>query len=135
MAGYRKAYEARGRAWLTVDGQEVSSFCEFTFENAWRDAGRRERPTGWPFTDSAYEAIRAAGLTDKVDLLDAMGTVIGSSIDQLLESPDPLVRALAMLDRRLGKRRLARIDCSSEHPLVATMHRTRCDAEGVRPQV
>jgi hypothetical protein len=135
LAGYRKAYEGRGRAWLMVDGREVASFCEFDFENAWRDEGRREGPVGRPFTDSAHATIRAAGVHDKSDLLDAMGTCIGSSIEQVLASPDPLVRALAMLDRRLGKRRLTNMAVTSEHPLVAELHRLRCDAEAVRPQV
>lgn len=127
MAGYRKAYEGRGRAWLTFDGREVASFCDFEFENAWRDAGRREGAIGRPFTDSANATIRAAGVRHKADLLDALGTCIGSSIEQLLASPDPLVRALAMLDRRLGKRRLASLDVRSEHPLVAELHRLRCE--------
>jgi hypothetical protein len=135
MAGYRKAYEGRGRAWLTVDGGEVASFCEFDFENAWRNEGRREGATGRPLTNSAHATIRAAGVRDKTDLLDAMGTCIGSSIDELLASPDPLVRALAMLDRRLGKRRLAKLDVTSEHLLVAELHRLRCESEAVRPQV
>ncbi len=135
MAGYRKAYEGRGRAWLTIDGREVASFCEFKFENAWRAEGHREGATGRPFTASAHETIRAAGVRDKADLLDALGSCIGSSIEQLLASPDPLVRALAMLDRRLGKRRLAALDVTSEHPLVAELHRIRWEAEAVRPQV
>jgi hypothetical protein len=134
VAGYRKAYEGRGRAWLTVDGREVASFCEFEFENAWRDAGRREGATGRPFTDSAHATIRAAGVGDKADLLDALGPCIGSSIGQMLASPDPLVRALAMLDRRFGKRRLAGLNVASEHPLVAELYRLRCEAEAVRPQ-
>jgi hypothetical protein len=135
MAGYRKAYEGRGRAWLTVDGREAASFCEFDFENAWRDEGRREGATGRPFTNSAHATIRSAGVRDKSDLLDALGTCIGSSIEQLLASADPLVRALAMLDRRLGKRRLANLVVTSEHPLVVKLHRLRCEEEAVRPQV
>ena len=134
MAGYRKAYEGRGRAWLTVDGQVVASFCEFEFENAWRDEGRREGANGRPFTDSAHAMVRAAGVRDKSDLLDALGTCIGSSIEQLLASPDSLVRALAMLDRRLGKRRLASFDLKSEHSLVVGFHHLRCEAEAARPQ-
>jgi hypothetical protein len=133
MAGYRNAYEARGRAWLTLDGVEVASFCQFEFENAWRDEGRREVPTGRPFTTAAYEKVRSAGLRDKSDFLDALGACLGSTIDQILQSPDPLIRALAMLDRRLGKRRLARLDVSREHPLVQRTYCLRCQAESVRP--
>jgi hypothetical protein len=135
MAGYRKAYDGRGRVWLTVDGHEIVSFCEFEFENAWRDEGRREGATRRPFTNSAQATIRATGVRNKADLLDAMGKCIGSSIEQLLSSPDPLVRALTMLDRRLGKRRLTNLDVRSAHPLVAELHHLRCEAEAVRRQV
>ena len=135
MTGYRKAYEQRGRAWLTVDGVEVATFCDFRFENAWRDAGRREGATGWRvFTTSAHATVRATGAADKSDLLDAMGTCIGNSLGKLLTHPDATVRALAMLDRRLGKRRLSALDVANEHPLVASLHALRCKAEGLSPQ-
>jgi hypothetical protein len=131
MAGYRKAYDQRGRAWLAVDGTEVAMFCDSRFENAWRDAGRAEGVRGWPFTDSAHQTIRAQGMVDKVDLLEAMGRCIGHSIEALLAHPDLTVRALAMLDRRLGKRRLAAMDVTGAHPLVARFHSLRCEAETV----
>lgn len=133
MTGYRKAYERRGRAWLTVDGVTVASFCEFVFENAWREEGRREGATGWSvFTNTAHESVRAKGLLDKTDLLVAIGACVHGSADGLLASPDPLGRALAVLDRRIGKRRLAKIDVSHEHPLVVQLHRLRCESEGMR---
>ena len=130
MAGYRKAYERRGRAWITVDRQEIASFCEFTYENAWRDESLRETPRG-RFTTSANAAIRAIGYRDKGDLLAAMSACIGSSIDDLIQSDEFLIRGLAMLDRRLGKRRLAQFDITSAHPFVATLYELRCTAEGI----
>ena len=131
MAGYRNAYERRGRAWLTVDGEEVASFCEFEHENAWREESRRETPPG-RFTSVAWEKIHAAGHRHKRELLDSLGICIGSPIDQLLASDEFLVRALAMLDRRLGKRRLAQLDPKAEHPLVARLFNLRCASEGMR---
>jgi hypothetical protein len=131
MAGYRRAYEQRGRAWLTVDGKIVASFCEFAFENAWRKAGWRDNPGGSPWTSSAEYEIRAAGFNNKLDLLHAMSTCIGSSVHKSIESSDPVVRALTMLDRRLGKRRLAKIDVTAEPELVVRMYRLRCEAEGL----
>lgn len=129
MAGYREAYERRGRAWLAIDGRPMATFCEFTFENAWRDQGRREGATDRPFTDSAHAAIREAGARDKADLLDALGTCIGQPVDALLASRDPLVRALARLDRRLGRRRLAKWEPVDEPDLVVALHRLRYETE------
>ncbi len=54
------------------------------------------------------------------------------SIDDALKTDTPLVRALAVIDRRLGKRRLRSLDVGSdEHPLVRELYRLRCEAEGI----
>jgi hypothetical protein len=52
---------------------------------------------------------------------------------EALASPSPLLRALAVLDARVGKRRLAALAAAPDlHPLVRTLLAVRCDAEGVR---
>ena len=48
-----------------------------------------------------------------------------TSIDDNLVSPNVLARGLSMIDRRTGRRRLAALDTSGEHPLVAALHRLR----------
>lgn len=47
------------------------------------------------------------------------------SIDEALNSPFELVRAYAMFDRRLGKRRLEKLDLIDEHPLVIKFYHIR----------
>jgi hypothetical protein len=41
------------------------------------------------------------------------------------------VQALAMFDRRVGKRRLAKMSVENEHPLVRKFYELRCQAEGL----
>jgi hypothetical protein len=42
------------------------------------------------------------------------------------------VRALAVIDRRAGKRRLRSLEVGPlEHPLVRELFRLRCEAEGI----
>jgi hypothetical protein len=54
------------------------------------------------------------------------------SIDDALKSDTPLVRALAVIDRRAGKRRLRSLEVGPlEHPLVRELFRLRCEAEGI----
>jgi hypothetical protein len=53
------------------------------------------------------------------------------TIDAALTSPSPLVRALAVIDRRVGKRKLRSLKMDSEHPLVRELYLLRCKAEGV----
>lgn len=52
-----------------------------------------------------------------------------SSPEQNLASKNALIRSLAMLDRRVGKRRLQAIDLDAEHEKVRLFHALRCDAE------
>ena len=47
----------------------------------------------------------------------------------------PIVRGLAVLDRRCGKRRLATIDAAAEHPFVQGMFELRCAAEGIKSRI
>jgi hypothetical protein len=56
------------------------------------------------------------------------------SFDEAVASPYMLHRALAVLDRRLGKRRLKALVLSpAEHPLVRRLLALRLETEGVQP--
>jgi hypothetical protein len=52
------------------------------------------------------------------DLPSAMREYLTLGIDAALASPNPSIRSLGVLDRRAGRRRLARINPASETPLV-----------------
>ena len=54
------------------------------------------------------------------------------SVDDALQSGSPLIRALAVIDRRVGKRRLRSLEIGpEEHSLVYELYRLRCEAEGI----
>ena len=60
------------------------------------------------------------------DFGDAMRAYLDMPVGEALESQDPLVRAFAIVDRRLGKRRLAKLELQeSEHSLVKAFHKLR----------
>ncbi|WP_424360442.1 SF0329 family protein [Methylocystis parvus] len=54
------------------------------------------------------------------------------SIEEILESENPIIRAFRMLDRRMGKRRLAAFDAKKETALLRRLHAFRCEVEGRR---
>ena len=57
------------------------------------------------------------------------------SIDEALKSDNIFIRAFAMLDSRLGKRRLRTMHLSDdEHLLVRQFYDLRCEAEGITPR-
>lgn len=52
-------------------------------------------------------------------------------VEKLLKHRSPVVRGLAMLDGRCGKRRLRSLGAGDEHPFVERMLAFRRDAEGL----
>jgi len=53
------------------------------------------------------------------------------SIDQIMHSENVIIRALGMLDGRLGKRRLRALDVSNEPDLAKILYAFRCHAENI----
>lgn len=70
------------------------------------------------------------------DIIDAIGSYLHSDIEKSLdEGQDDFIRALALLDRRCGKRRLekfARWDHTGFPEWLRRIHQIRFEAEGIR---
>ena len=62
---------------------------------------------------------------------DSLDEYCNNSIDQSLVSDNLLIRCLAMLDQRFGKRRLGSFDLSKESEKVVEFFRIRCECEGL----
>lgn len=118
---YSKAHDEFGRSWITVDGREIVNMCNYLLSGdivADRDPARFKK-----------------GVFTGYDLSDAMRTFLAISIDDALHSENPLIRALAVLDRRVGRRRLARIDAAKELPFVRQLFALRSSAVAAGPAV
>lgn len=112
---YRNLTEGDGCAWLTWDKEEL-------FSRA--DMPSREKLAA-PFEPGAefYDSAR--------DLLGALHDHLRTPFVELLASPEPLVRALALADRRLGRRRFEKLTAEElGHPLVRRVSALRAAAEG-----
>jgi hypothetical protein len=107
MTSYRAAVSEGGRGWLLVDQTELPL--------------AHIQPFGEP---------GAPGEHDQWSLHDALASYLDLRVEQALVSPDPLHRALAMIDRRLGRRRFEALELlPEEHPWVRQLHALRADAE------
>lgn len=74
-------------------------------------------------------------MTEKEVFEQALGSISSLSINEMLVSGNAIVRALSLLDSRLGKRRLSALQIhDDEHPLVRQFYDLRCEAEGIRTQ-
>ena len=90
--------------------------------------------------DSTKEAINLShahaleqGTFDQKVFYEAFGIFDNQSIEKSLVSENPLVRIFALLDRRLGKRRLLALEKSLEQELdwVRAFYVIRMQAEGL----
>lgn len=137
---YSKSADHEGRAAIRVDGVEVLRSNYYTyFENVWTRF-HHLRSTTLKDCDSAKEAINQAhafaleqGTFDQKVFYQAFGIFDNQSIEKSLVSGNPLVRIFALLDRRLGKRRLLALEESMERelPWVRAFYVIRMQAEGL----
>jgi hypothetical protein len=125
-----------GRIWVTLDGRELISFDTSTY--LVRRATLARKLASGPDQDphaadaAAVEELRRAGEYDDYSALVDLETYLSLSIEDALASPSPLHRALAVIDGRIGKRRLRKLaPMTDEHPLVRELFAARCAAEGV----
>lgn len=132
---YRNAPDQEGEIWLTVDKERIFSagsasylskldalIDELHHQNGdWSEAHEQARPI-----------VEASGLMLLEKVNDDLRDSLNQSIDEMLEHSNPLVRGLAILDSRYGKRRIAAFDACGEHPLVQRLFAMRCEAEKVR---
>ncbi len=148
QARYRNSNEELGRIWITFDGREIVSFDSAPYFQRREELGtelldiRRDELGGaapgqaaFHQADQQAEALlrqdaRYDDYRAKVDL----ESFLSMSLDEALASPSPLHRGLAMIDRRLGKRRLRALGRTVQHPLVRALYNVRCEAEELAPQ-
>ena len=104
-----------GRGWLTLDGREVLSVANPPFVAS---IGTCEVPG--PQTESGWEGLGHSA-----------AIVASSSIGDALQHSEEMVRALALLDRRCGKRRLRAIEVDSESHIEYLLLEMRRYMEGL----
>ena len=110
MTSYHEAGWLEGRGWLLIDKKEVPLAATL--------------PYGSP---------RASGEHDRPSLHAVLVSYLDQSIAAAMASEEPIHRALAMIDRRLGRRRFEGLRLGdSEHPIVRQLYEVRAAAEGWR---
>ncbi len=127
-AGYRWHHEADGRIWITFDGEEVVDFCAHKYWNAFQKlSGER-----FHSRESIYRLMEKRGIFGRAEARDGLEAYLSLSIDDALTSTSPLLRGLALLDRRFGKRRLRGLELpDDEVDLVHQLLAVRLQAEGL----
>ena len=136
---YSKSHDHEGRAAIRLDGTEVlrSNYYEY-YQNYWnryqalRQEGAGEDGPKVPF-QMAYGGALNDGCFDNWFFYEAFAIFDNQSIEKSLVCENPLVRIFALLDRRLGKRRLLALAGSMDQKLdwVRVFYVFRMRAEGL----
>jgi len=134
---YSKCPDHGGRAAILVDGVEVlkSSYYEYApaFWKLQSELRRLEEADWREAAPKAGQTVLEDGLFDQRDFYAAFQEFDNQSVEASLASENPIVRIFALLDRRLGKRRLAALKETKEQELdwVRPFYFLRMEAEGV----
>ena len=141
---YRGAHDQMGRAWLTIDKKEVFSFCTLTeirrsalLATELREINRcldfRDPSQSQAYYSAGYQAtalLQRQGIYSQGDFYVAIHKYLAMPVEEALQSDNEIIRSLAILDRRVGKRRLRQLASNeTDHPLMKLVLAFRCTAE------
>lgn len=126
------------RAWITWDKEEIYHFSTVNWLRTNRsvaaqmyETGEREDLPGW-HDEEVVKRLEQSEITSRDQWYEALKMYLSLSIEQAVHSPNALIRAWAMFDRRLGKRRLRFIEFKPTDPsFVQRWYHLRCQAEGI----
>lgn len=118
-----------GHAWVTLDGEVVADFCT----RAHFIAHGMEGPSKKVGTTPPHQ-FTVFGELSRQDAYSACWDFVHAlTVEQALADSDPLVQSLAVLDSRVGKRRLRLLEAARFHRLAAMLLELRKEAEGLAP--
>lgn len=133
---YRGAHDFEGRGWITWDGEQIASFETLPYLVRIDGLAYELKNIGQTVDEAWDRALATANREGRFALwqfIDAVETYPSLAVDDAVSSQDAIIRSLAMLDRRLGKRRLSGLVLPrDEQQFVRRLHALRCAAEGVR---
>ncbi|HOP93615.1 MAG TPA: hypothetical protein PLP24_09630 [Acetivibrio thermocellus] len=148
---YNNAHDESGRVAIIVDGREIIQGDIFRYYKGYREVEKKIKselgiPKGfWDGkrivndevnreVEEYIDKIRLnEGIFDVWQFTDAVERFLNSNIKESLVSENPLVRLLAIVDRRVGKRTLEKLkDTVSQQPeWLQYFYRLRLQAESI----
>lgn len=134
---YRKSHDHEGRAAIRYDGKEIIKGC---YWNNWMKAGlfpRDEKYERRMAMENAYmdDVALKLGVFDQRCFYRAFEEFEHQSIEESLVSDNLIIRIFAILDRRIGKRRLLLMQetINDEPEMFQEFFAIRAKAEGLMP--
>ena len=134
-ATYRESHDQEGRAAILLDGKEGISggyYRNWTVSHLFPKDDKYEKRIGQEFAFIDDTALKL-GVFDQRCFYCAFDEFDNQSIEESLKSEDLIVRIFAILDRRVGKRRLIAMKdmISEESEVFQLFYEIRSKAEGM----
>lgn len=131
---YRHSHDQEGEFWIMLGKSRIFSSGSLSYLDLLGKLAAKHRDEG---ASPAQAVTRAWTTTEASGLMlleqinkDLLGS-LSQTVEEMLGHRNPVVRALAIIDTRYGKRRLADFDSTNEHTLVQRLYQLRCKEEGI----
>lgn len=135
---YGKSHDREGRVAVRLDGKEFFKSCFYDWQRkrieTWSEMNTElGRKTSYRESGERMElgALNKGGF-DQTAFYCAFYEYQNSRIDESLQSPDPVVRLFAVLDKRVGKRRLQALTVEGQPDWLQPFYRLRLEADKVQ---
>lgn len=78
--------------------------------------------------------LKQEGIYGQYDFFDALESYFNTPISESLASKNHIIQNLSLVDRRVGKRTLVKMEerIANEPEWIQRIYKLRCEAEGIR---
>lgn len=135
---YRHSHDQEGEFWISFRGIEIFSAGSLSYLSSLGALAAKNRADGATPAQAyelAWPVMDASGLFLLEQMNKDLFCSLSLTVEEMLEHNNPVIRALALIDARYGKRRLATFDPITEHHLVQKLYHLRCEAEAITAQI
>lgn len=141
---YRGSHDKVGRSWITFDGEIIHDFCTVKLRYEFNTTANKIKEDtdshDWSNPEQKrgyYEAYKIAdeemvrqGIHNQFEFYKAIEEYLNLSIDEAMNSTNPIIKAMSWFDKRLGKRRLLLVE-DNENIIVKKFRDIRLKVDGV----
>jgi hypothetical protein len=122
LTSYRKSHDGEDKIWITIDGERIFSFKHYPFEFGERELVWFEGKN----IEEARELLSEKEIHKPEEFGNSMRIYLDMPIEEALQSANPIIKSFAIVDRRIGKRSIEKLQISdSEHTLVKAFYNLR----------
>ena len=136
---YRESHDQEGRVAIRLDGKEIFRSCFYDWQSKRDDVvnsktiSKEQASSYWDYWDKIHLETKNHGGFDQYGFYEAFHEYTNQNIEKSLISSDPVVRLFAIMDKRVGKRRLEvlSLEVEKQAEWLQVFFKLRLEAEGI----